>query len=153
MQRVSFGIIVNYLVAYLLQPYEKSKIAKAYEQSKISKDVFKQLQGITNQRTKKKILIWLHAESLTQADNFNEIISYFEDKKDVGFLLTTEERHIKQQFHMPGIYQCLPLDHPTFVRQFIDHWKPNSLVWLSDRIRPILLHRVAKSNILSLIHI
>ena len=31
MQRVSFGIIFNYLVAYLLQPYEKSKIAKAYE--------------------------------------------------------------------------------------------------------------------------
>ena len=51
---LSFGIIVNYLVAYLLQPYEKSKIAKAYEQSKISKDLFEQLQGITNQRTKKK---------------------------------------------------------------------------------------------------
>ena len=93
MQRVSFGIIVNYLVAYLLQPYEKSKIAKSYEQSKISKDLFEQLQGITNQRTEKKILIWLHAETLTQADNFNEIISHFEDKKDLEFLLTTEESY------------------------------------------------------------
>ena len=147
MQRLSFGIIVNYLVAYLLQPYEKSKIAKSYEQSKISKDQFEQLQGISNQRTEKKILIWLHAETLTQADNFNEIISHFEDKKDLEFLLTTEESYGDQEFHMPGIHQCLPLDHPTFVRQFIDHWKPNSLVWLSDRIRPILLHRVAKSNI------
>ena len=120
MQRLSFGIIVNYLVAYLLQPYEKSKIAKAYEQSKISKDLFKQLQGITNQRTEKKILIWLHAESLTQADNFNEIISHFENKKDLEFLLTTEESYGDQEFHMPGIHQCrteIAVDYRKRVRR------------------------------------
>ena len=147
MQRVSFGIIVNRLLAYLLQPYEKSKITKAYEKSKITKDLLGQLQGLSNQKNGKKTLIWLHAESLILVDNFSEILSHFEDKKDIQFLLTTEESNTDQDLNVPGIHQCLPLDHPTFVRQFINHWKPNSLVWLSDTIRPILLHRVSKSGI------
>ena len=109
MQRVSFGIIVNRLLAYLLQPYEKSKITKAYEKSKITKDLLGQLQGLSNQKNGKKTLIWLHAESLILVDNFSEILSHFEDKKDIQFLLTTEESNTDQDLNVPVSYTHLTL--------------------------------------------
>ena len=147
MRNFSLGILINYVLAYLWQPIEKSKLLQSLEKDIISKELFNQLQGITHQNNKTKTLIWLHAKTLLIAENFSEIISHFENKKDIQFLLTTERSELDKEFTLPGIHQVIPLDHPSFVNQFIKYWKPDSLVWLSDTIRPILLHKVSKSNI------
>ena len=77
MRNFSLGILINYVLAYLWQPIEKSKLLQSLEKDIISKELFNQLQGITRQNNKPKTLIWLHAKTLSIAENFSEIISHF----------------------------------------------------------------------------
>ena len=112
MRNFSLGILINYVLAYLWQPIEKSKLLQSLEKDIISKELFNQLQGITHQNNKTKTLIWLHAKTLLIAENFSEIISHFENEKDIQFLLTTERSELDKEFTLPGIHQVIPLDHP-----------------------------------------
>ena len=68
MRNFSLGILINYVLAYLWQPIEKSKLLQSLEKDIISKELFNQLQGITHQNNKTKTLIWLHAKTLSIAE-------------------------------------------------------------------------------------
>jgi 3-deoxy-D-manno-octulosonic-acid transferase len=134
-------------LAWLTQPFVKSNLINSLDQGKTRAELVKQLLGATVSETPVGTLIWLHAQTLSEAQSFGEIVAHFESRKDIQFLWTTEEDNIDSELKMPGMHLHLPLDYPTFVAKFLENWKPDALVWLSDSIRPILMQQIAKMEI------
>jgi len=145
--RVSAALSTRQFIAWLTQPFAKSKLVRALEADKLRADLVDQLVGANYPKRDDGTLIWLHAETVAQTNNFAEIVAYFSDRKDVSFFWTTEEDDPSGAFDQLGEHQVLPLDHPTFIKKFLNKTRPDALVWLSNSIRPILLRKVARGKI------
>ncbi len=70
---------------------------------------------------------------------------------DTSVLMTTgtitsarlmEERLPERAFH-----QYAPLDHPGWVRKFLDHWKPDAAIWVESEFWPNTLYELKRRSI------
>ncbi len=97
-------------------------------------------------------LIWIHAASVGEAQSTLVLINNFLSmNKALNIMVTTgtltsaqlmEEKLPKQAFH-----QFYPLDHPKWVEKFINHWKPNAVIWMESELWPNMLNEISKCDI------
>lgn len=89
-------------------------------------------------------LVWVHAASVGEAQSALILINrLLERYKDARIMVTTGtktsaelmvDRLPKQAFH-----QFYPLDHPEWVQRFLDHWRPDAVLWLESELWPNML--------------
>jgi 3-deoxy-D-manno-octulosonic-acid transferase len=147
MKRVSVGLALRHVSAWIRQPFEKNRLLRQLETQDIRAELVDQLLGANFPTRNDGVLIWLHATTLAQCKEFAEVVAHFDGRDDVSFLWTTEEDDPLETFDQVGTHQHLPLDHPSFTTKFLQKWRPDALVWVSDTVRPILLRRVARAKI------
>ncbi len=109
-------------------------------------------RAITNKTRPSGELIWIHAASIGEAQSTLIVIDkLLEQNKNLNILVTTgtvtsaqimADRLPSQAFH-----QFYPLDHPKWVSRFLDHWKPDSVIWMESELWPNMLHEVKHRNI------
>lgn len=97
-------------------------------------------------------LIWFHAADAAQLHAGQELISRMaEDRSEVAFLIT-----VPVDVAMPAMrgdlaqtapVQVLPEDVPQFVRSFLDHWRPDVVIWSKSPDRPALLLEISNRRI------
>lgn len=133
--------------AWLRQPFEKNALLRQLETQDIRAELVDQLLGANFPTRGDGTLIWLHAPTIAQCADFGEVVAHFENHDDVSFLWTTEEDDPNGVFDQIGTHQHLPLDHPSFTMKFLQKWRPDALVWVSDSIRPVLMRNVARAKI------
>lgn len=96
-------------------------------------------------------LVWVHAasvgESLSILDLIRRLLS---DNPSLQVMITTgtvtsatllEERLPERAFH-----HYVPLDHPAYVRRFINHWRPDLALWVESEFWPNLMGAMARSG-------
>lgn len=44
-------------------------------------------------------------------------------------------------------HQYVPVDHPLWVRRFLDHWKPDAALWLESELWPTLIHALGRRRV------
>lgn len=97
-------------------------------------------------------LVWLHAasvgESLSALILIEKLCGAY---PHLSVLVTTgtlnaakllEKRLPERAFH-----QYVPLDHPYWVRQFLDHWQPDLALWLESELWPNMLLEIKSRGI------
>ena len=147
MNRFSVGMALRHVSAWLMQPIEKNALLRKLEAQEIRAELVDQLLGANFPTRNDGTLIWLHASSVAQCEDFGEVVAHYNDRDDVHFLWTSEEDDVAGVFDQAGWYQHLPLDHPSFTMNFLQKWEPDALVWLSDSVRPILMRNVARAKV------
>ncbi|MEM1192060.1 MAG: 3-deoxy-D-manno-octulosonic acid transferase [Pseudomonadota bacterium] len=90
-------------------------------------------------------LIWIHGASVGEALSVLPLVARLGNlRPDLHFLVTTgtttsaslmADRLPAQAFH-----QFIPVDYPPFIRQFLDHWRPNVALFVESEFWPNLLH-------------
>ncbi|MDE0765807.1 MAG: 3-deoxy-D-manno-octulosonic acid transferase, partial [Amylibacter sp.] len=83
MQSFSIGLAANYILAWVLQPFVKSRLSNSIEKGELHKKLADQLQGFSLQTRGEKTLIWLHAKTLATAASFGEIVAHFEENNNI----------------------------------------------------------------------
>ncbi len=83
-------------------------------------------------------LVWIHADG---ADRLPAVLGLLDRLAGEGVevLLTlphgtpfpSARRHLSSRL--------TPIDRPAVVRAFVDHWRPDALIWAGGRLRPALL--------------
>ena len=88
-------------------------------------------------------LLWVHSDG---PERLAPIAALAERLEPEGLsTLVTLPRSVEPP-PMPGpgpgrpILSPVPLDSPRAVRAFLDHWRPDVLLWAGGRLRPALLH-------------
>lgn len=97
-------------------------------------------------------LVWLHGVGLGEAMALRGLIhALSEQAPDLRFLVTSSTRNAAEVFtrNMPArtVHQFLPLDAMTFLDRFLDHWRPNFVIWTEQDIWPNAIFAVATRDI------
>ncbi len=97
-------------------------------------------------------MLWLHAASVGESLSVLRLIAQLgEMHPSLSFLLTSGTATSAQMLasRMPPRcqHQFAPLDGPTYVRRFLDHWRPDAAVFVESEMWPSMLRGASRREI------
>lgn len=97
-------------------------------------------------------LIWLHAASVGETQSALILIEkLLKSSTELNILVTSGTRTsaalMKERLPKRAFHQYAPLDHPKWVKQFLNHWKPNAALWLESELWPNMLRGLKKKRV------
>jgi len=101
-------------------------------------------RGIASLERPDGTLIWIHAASVGEAQSALILIErILKTYPALHILITTGTKtsatRIEKQLPERCMHQYYPLDHPAWVSRFLNHWKPNCVLWLESELWPNML--------------
>jgi 3-deoxy-D-manno-octulosonic-acid transferase len=89
-------------------------------------------------------LVWLHATSIGEANSVLGLVHRLTELRPDLFLLVTtttvsSARLIAPQLPGNARHQFVPVDHPAWTARFLDHWRPDLMIWVESELWPNLL--------------
>lgn len=95
-------------------------------------------------------VLWLHAATGFALRPTMELLCRIGDDRPDMFGLITLSPDVQPPAGAAldsGHFTLLPEDDSTIVRRFLDHWSPDSLVWIGGKFRPNLLRETHERHI------
>ncbi|MDB5492088.1 MAG: 3-Deoxy-D-manno-octulosonic-acid transferase family protein [Micavibrio sp.] len=101
-------------------------------------------------------LAWFHAASVGEAQSTLILINALLARHpDLHILVTTgtvtSATLMHKRLPQRAIHQYYPLDHPDWVRAFMDHWNPDMIFWMESELWPNMLREIRIRNILCIL--
>lgn len=97
-------------------------------------------------------LVWVHVASVGEAQSILSLIDLILTQQPTTHVLitsitTTSARLLEQRLPARAFHQYIPVDHPEWVRRFLDHWKPDLILWAESELWPNVLTLLKKRNV------
>ncbi len=97
-------------------------------------------------------LVWIHAASVGEAQSAMILIDAIGRTGDnICVLVTTgtvtSATLMERRLPAFAIHQYAPLDHPAWVKAFLDYWKPDLALWMESELWPNTLLALKRRNI------
>ncbi|MEP5009960.1 glycosyltransferase N-terminal domain-containing protein, partial [Roseobacter sp.] len=110
------------------------------------------LEKITTQRPDGE-LIWLHCADPKRARTLAQLgLRLTVHRPEVQILLTTSPgQRPLQDLPENVLWQECPSENPDDIRVFLNHWRPDLLIWLGQWLRPALIDAAHQRAIASLL--
>lgn len=88
-------------------------------------------------------LVWLHAASVGESLSLLALVERLAARPGWRVLMTTgtvTSARLMAERLPPGVlHQYVPVDRPSFVRAFLDHWRPDLVLWAESDFWPNML--------------
>ena len=97
---------------------------------------------------------WLHAASVGESLSILPLAAALEERGWRAVITTgtvTSARLLKDRLPDGAVHQFVPLDRRAWVQHFIDHWRPNLVLWTESELWPNTLSVIAAQNIPSVL--
>lgn len=97
-------------------------------------------------------LVWLHAASVGEALSVLSLVDrLLQNHKDLSVMLTTgtvtSAKLMAERLPRGAFHQYMPVDHPKWVARFLDHWRPDLVLWTESEYWPNMLFEIKKRAI------
>jgi 3-deoxy-D-manno-octulosonic-acid transferase len=114
------------------------------DQGKEVRERLGERKGVASIARPEQRLLWFHAASVGETNAILPLMNTLaRERPDLALLLTTvtvTSSHIAAARLPKGaIHQFVPLDTPTFVARFFDHWRPDLALFTESEIWPNLI--------------
>ncbi len=102
---------------------------------------------------KKKKVIWIHAASIGETNSVMPIIEELIKNKLIFILLTSTTLSSSQLIKKKKLnyenfqHRFFPLDIHFLVKKFLDHWKPELIIFVDSEVWPNYLFEISKRKI------
>jgi len=94
-------------------------------------------------------LVWLHAASVGESLSLLPLVERLQGT--VTVLMTTgtvtSAKLMAERLPKGAIHQYIPVDRPAFVRSFLDHWRPDLVLWAESDFWPNMLDAIRRRAI------
>ena len=109
-------------------------------------------KGITAKHRPEGALIWLHAASVGEAQSALILINKLLRKNAAASILVTtgtatSARLMEKNLPQRAFHQFAPWDHPVWVARFLNHWKPDFVLWMESELWPNMLDEIKRRHI------
>jgi 3-deoxy-D-manno-octulosonic-acid transferase len=95
-------------------------------------------------------LVWLHAASVGEANSALVLVERLV-ADGLNVLMTTgtvtSAAVMAERLPAGALHQYVPVDRPAGVERFLDHWRPDAVLWMESEIWPNLLDGIARRGI------
>jgi 3-deoxy-D-manno-octulosonic-acid transferase len=149
-ERLALGLYMA--ITWLIAPFLDKHIKKRLERGKEHPQRWPEKQGFTNVARPNGKLIWLNAVGLGEVMALRGLIAELHRRdSELNFLVTSSTRTSSETFatNLPPktIHQFLPLDIKSYAIRFLNHWRPDLVLWSEQDIWPGLIYQVAREGI------
>lgn len=108
-------------------------------------------QGISSLPRTEGPLIWLHAASVGETQSLLKLIHLIASQMpDTQILVTsitvTASDFLASRLPKQAFHQYLPVDHPAWVRRFVNYWRPDVVLWAESELWPNTLAALKKRH-------
>jgi 3-deoxy-D-manno-octulosonic-acid transferase len=98
------------------------------------------------------LLVWVHAASVGESLSMLPLIGrLLEHRPQRHVLMTTgtvtSARLMAERLPIGAFHQYVPVDRVAYVRRFLDHWRPDLVLWAESEFWPNLLGETAARDI------
>lgn len=103
-------------------------------------------------------LYWIHGASVGESLSVIPLVERLRTlRPDVSFMVTTgtvtSARLMKERLPEGAFHQFIPLDHPNYVRAFIEHWRPDAAIFVESEFWPnLILQARAETSFMALVN-
>lgn len=97
-------------------------------------------------------LMWVHVASVGEAQSMLPLVSMYLDQNPTAHLLMTSVTRtaaelLAQRLPDRAFHQYLPVDRTSWVRRFLDHWKPDMVLWAESELWPVMMADLNKRRL------
>lgn len=141
-----FGL--SWLSTPLISGYLKWRAFTGHE----DKNRLKERKGMASISRPNKPLLWVHAVSVGEAVSALTLMQAILKKypEIYGLLTTTtvsSSKVIQQRLPKNIIHQYGPVDTPSAIKHFLNHWQPDLAIWVESELWPNLIHQTQERGI------
>ncbi|MDR3435901.1 3-deoxy-D-manno-octulosonic acid transferase [Telmatospirillum sp.] len=112
---------------------------------------FGERRGMSNLSRPPGKLIWLHAASVGESVSMLPVIERLQARPNTTVLVTTgtvtSAEVMAVRLPAGAIHQYVPVDRLPWVRRFLDHWRPDLVLWAESEFWPNLLVETADRGV------
>ncbi len=121
-------------------------------QGKEDADRFGERLGVPGRRRPDGTLIWVHAASVGESLSLLPLVERLgAARPGINILLTTgtvtSAALMAERLPAGAIHQYVPVDRRTYVRRFLDHWRPDLVLWAESEFWPNLVTEPAARGV------
>lgn len=129
-------------------------LALLWERARRGKEEWPRLgerRGIAGRPRPEGRLVWAHAASVGEAISLLPLVERIQARPGHTVLLTTgtvtSARLMAERLPEGAIHHYVPLDRPTWVDRFLDHWRPDLVLWAESEFWPNMLAAIHDRDI------
>lgn len=139
-----FGLKAYRKLSKAAAPIANFTLERRLNAGKEDPDRIDERRGVASVERPDGSLIWIHGASVGESLSVIPLVERLSQKRpDIRFLVTTgtvtSAALMKERLPAGAIHQFIPLDHPAFVRRFLDHWRPTGALFVESEFWPNLL--------------
>lgn len=128
------------------------KLARETAEGRESESRGPERLGATSVPRPQGALAWLHVGSEAEAMGIPELIDRLREERDDLCILITTARHgpdalLTSRLPRDVIVQYAPYGTGPGVSAFLEHWRPDVLVWADNRLEPALIEATHRTGI------
>lgn len=133
-------------------PILKSILSRRVKAGKEDPDRLNERKGIASLPRPAGPLVWMHVASVGEAQSIMSLINLMlSQNKQLHILVTsvtkTSAEILTQKLPDRAFHQYAPIDHPSWIRSFLDYWHPNIALWAESELWPTMLTFLKKRHI------
>jgi 3-deoxy-D-manno-octulosonic-acid transferase len=107
-------------------------------------------RGIAGKARPAGRIVWFHAASVGEALSVLQLVGAVAARGWQPLITTgtiTSARLLAERLPAGAIHQFVPLDRSAWVRRFLDHWRPDLVLWTESELWPNTLCEIAARKI------
>ncbi len=121
-------------------------------QGKEDKARLAERRGVPGRERPPGSLLWIHAASVGEAVSARILIAELQKRYPAFHILmttgtVTSARLMEESLPPRALHQYYPLDNPDWTARFLDHWRPDIVLWMESELWPCMLLEIAERNI------
>ncbi len=145
-------LAVYRVVATLSLPLIRLYLALRKARGKEDVKRFPERCGITSMARPGGPLVWLHAASVGESLSMLTLIERIrKDYPRLNVLVTTgtvtSAALLAERLPQGAFHQYVPVDRTSYVKRFLDHWKPDLILWSESEFWPNLVSLPAEMGV------
>lgn len=96
-------------------------------------------------------VVWLHAASVGESLSLLPLVQRLATRPGWRVLVTTgtvtSAKLMAERLPAGALHQYVPVDRPAYVRTFLDHWRPDLVLWAESDFWPNMLEALRRRQV------
>ncbi len=139
-----FGLRLYRAATSAAGPFADLALRRRMKEGKEDPSRIGERRGIAGKRRPEGALVWIHGASVGESLSVLPLVERLkEHRPEAHFLVTTgtvtSAKLMAERLPPGAFHQYVPLDHPRYVRAFLDHWRPQAALFVESEFWPNLI--------------